>query len=147
MRHDRIAGALLSLGAGLFLFEARSFETGFIADPIGPKAFPYVLGTALLVLSMWLLVRPEADASWPPSGFWWKWGVAAASLFVYAAILRSLGFLLSTTLLLTLFSVLLGGRLVRSAIFGLVFSASVHFVFGRLLALALPPGSVFLGVG
>ena len=48
---DRLAGLVLLLVATFYLFEARRFEAGFIADPIGPRAFPYVLGTILWILS------------------------------------------------------------------------------------------------
>lgn len=147
MRHDRIAGAALSLAAVSYLFEARSFETGFIADPIGPKAFPYVLGTLLLLLGVVLVARPGADATWPSPVFWWRWVVATAAFFVYARLLEPLGFVASTSLLVTLFSLLLGGRFLKSVLFALGFSLAVYIVFRHFLTVALPPGSFFFGGG
>ena len=90
MTSDRIAGGLLSLIALLYLFEARSFETGFIADPIGPKAFPFVLGAVLVGLSIGLAVRPGTEASWPPRSLWWRWVAVTTALLIYAFILNFL---------------------------------------------------------
>ncbi|HEY7820153.1 MAG TPA: hypothetical protein VIG29_18165, partial [Vicinamibacteria bacterium] len=37
-------GAILLPLSTLYVVEARGFETGFIADPIGPRAFPVGIG-------------------------------------------------------------------------------------------------------
>jgi putative tricarboxylic transport membrane protein len=66
-------------------------------------------------------------------------------LFAYASILEYLGFLVSTSLLLVVFSMILGGRLSRSVIVALVFSTASYLVFRQLLAIALPPGRIFFG--
>jgi putative tricarboxylic transport membrane protein len=139
---DRIAGVFLFLVAFLYLLEARSFEVGFIADPIGPKAFPLVLGVSLAGLSIGLTVRPGRETSWPSRGLWWRWGVVMAALLTYAGILDPLGFVLSTTLLLVVLSLLFGGRLSRGLIFALVFSAATYLVFRWLFSLSLPPGTL-----
>jgi putative tricarboxylic transport membrane protein len=145
MTSDRTAGVLLLLIALAYLSEARSFETGFIADPIGPKAFPFVLGTGLLVLSMVLTVRPGPGTSWPSRRLWWRWVVVIAGLLIYASVLNPLGWVVSTTLLLVALSLLFGGRLSRSLVFALVFSVTSYVVFRWLLALGLPPGAIFGG--
>lgn len=145
MKSDRIAGGFLLLIALLYLLEARSFETDFIADPIGPKAFPFVLGAVLVGLSIGLTVGRGAETSWPSRSLWWRWAVVIATLLIYAAILNPLGFVISTTLLLVTLSLLFGGRFARSLIFAVVFSAATYLVFRWLLALSLPPGTIFFG--
>jgi putative tricarboxylic transport membrane protein len=145
MTSDRIAGGVLLPIALLYLFEARSFETGFIADPIGPKAFPFVLGAVLVGLSIGLTVRPGAEASWPPRSLWWRWVVVIVTFLIYATVLNPLGFVISTTMLLVTLSLLFGGRFTRSLIFALVFSAATYLVFRWLSALSLPPGTIFFG--
>ena len=137
----------LLLVALLYLFEARSFETGFIADPIGPKAFPILLGVILVGLSIGLTVRPGSEVSWPSQSLWWRWVVVIAALLTYAAILNLFGFVIATILLLVTLSQLFGGRFSRSLIFGLVFSVVVYLVFRWFLALGLPPGTVFFEGG
>jgi putative tricarboxylic transport membrane protein len=145
MRTDRVVGSLIFLGACAYLLEARSFETGFIADPIGPRAFPYVLGALLAGLGAWLAIRPATETSWPSRAFWWRATVVVAGLFSYAAVLRPLGFIVSTTCLLVLVSVLFGGRFSRSVVFALAFSVVTFLVFRQLLVLDLPPGTIFFG--
>ncbi len=147
MKSDRIAGVFVLLVALMFLLEARSFETGFIADPVGPKAFPFVLGAVLVGLSMGMIVRPGVETSWPPRSLWWRWAVVMAALLVYAGVLNPLGFVISTTLLLAVLSLLFGGRFSVGLIFALVFSTITYLVFRWLLALGLPPGTIFFGQG
>jgi putative tricarboxylic transport membrane protein len=76
---------------------------------------------------------------------WWRWIVVLVSLWIYAAVLIPLGFVVSTTVLLVDLSLLFGGRLSRSLAFALVFSVTSYVVFRWLLALALPPGAIFGG--
>lgn len=144
MRTDRVTGCALFLAACLYLFEARSFVTGFIADPIGPRAFPYVLGTILAGLAVWLAFRPEAGPSWPSRALWRPIAVVGA-LASYAALLVPLGFIISTSGLLVIVSTLFGGRISKSVLFALAFSIITYALFRQLLALGLPPGTIFFG--
>jgi putative tricarboxylic transport membrane protein len=66
-------------------------------------------------------------------------------LLIYAAVLIPLGFVISTTLLLVVLASLFGGRVSRSLPFALTFSTVTYVVFRWLLALGLPPGTIFGG--
>jgi putative tricarboxylic transport membrane protein len=147
MKSDRIAGGTLLLAAMVYLLEARRFETGFIADPIGPKAFPFVLGVVLVGLGVGLTIHPGTEVSWPSRSQWWRWAVVIAALLIYAAALNPLGFVFSTTLLLAVLALLFGGRPSMSLLFAFVFSFTTYLVFRWLLALDLPPGAIFFGKG
>jgi putative tricarboxylic transport membrane protein len=143
---DRLAALALLAVAVVYAVEARGFETGFIADPIGPRAFPYVLGMILSVLSLSLLAKPDEESVWPLASFSRQSGLVVVGLLLYAAILTRLGFLLSTCLLSTLVSIVFGGRRWRALAFGVASSLLTYLVFDRVLGLSLPVGTVFAGL-
>lgn len=143
---DRLAALALLAGAAVYAVEARGFETGFIADPIGPRAFPYVLGMILSVLSLSLLAKPDEESVWPLASFSRQSGLVVVGLLLYAALLTRLGFVLSTWLLSTLVSLVLGGRPGKAIALGLASSLLTYLVFDRVLGLSLPVGTVFAGL-
>lgn len=143
-KSDRIAGFLLLVVACLYWYEAMEFESGFIADPIGPKAFPYLLGTVLSILSLWLIVTPGENPGWPSGRFWGQWGIVVAGLLLYAVALTRLGFIFSTCFLSTLVAVLFGARFGKAVALALVSSIAAYFLFNQLLGLPLPVGTVLV---
>jgi hypothetical protein len=58
----RISAAAVFVGCLAYGLEAHSFETGFIADPIGPKAFPYVLAALGAALSGVVFLRSGGES-------------------------------------------------------------------------------------
>jgi putative tricarboxylic transport membrane protein len=143
---DKVAGLLLGAVALGYVFAARGFETGFIADPIGPKAFPYAIGMLALVASGALLVRPKAPprpALDAPARL--RALVLAASLALYAVVLDRMGFVLATTLEMAVLVGLFRGSLWKGLLGGLAVSAGFFLVFAYGLSVPLPLGSWFGG--
>jgi putative tricarboxylic transport membrane protein len=136
-------GAILLLSL-LYVVEARGFETGFIADPIGPRAFPVgigllgsLVGVALFFTGRGAPVEPmDAPARLRAS-------LLAMTLFGYALLLEPLGFILSTLLAMTGLVTLFRGRLLIGILFGLLIGVTVFFLFGYGLSLPLPIGRLF----
>lgn len=140
------AGAILLSFSLLYVVEARGFETGFIADPIGPRAFPVgigllgsLVGLALFGLGRAAPVEPlDAPARLRAS-------LLALTLFAYALLLEPLGFILSTLLAMTALVTLFHGRLVNGLLFGLLIGVTFFVLFGYGLSLPLPLGRLFAG--
>lgn len=142
-----IAGFLIMLG-GVYVYGVLQIQgRDFTSNEIGPTAFPWLLVTLLVVLSILLLarqwvapLRPGADIlelSGAPAG---KILAAALLLIAYVAALESVGFLWTTPIFLGLLSPLYGARrLSLLAIAGMAigFTAALHstlwYVFGVLL--------------
>ncbi len=61
--------ALVLVALGIYtVYDATTLKVGF-ADPVGPRAFPYVIGSALLVLGIMLAVATaRGDRAEPESG-------------------------------------------------------------------------------
>ena len=61
MNRDRIVALLiLALGIG-YLLAAISMPSAPIGDPLGPKAFPIVLGGLMIFLGSPIFIKPEKD--------------------------------------------------------------------------------------
>lgn len=142
-----ICGFLITLGGvyayGILQVQGREFTS----NEIGPTAFPWLLVTLLVALSVLLLVRqrfaplPGGGENIEESGAATGKTLVAALLFIaYVGILEAVGFLLTTPIFLGLLSPLYGaGRLSLFAIAGMAigFTAALHsilwFGFGVLL--------------
>lgn len=134
---ERLVAGVLFIGALGYVWLARGFEAGFIADPIGPSAFPYAIGTLLLATSAALGTRR-------PSGEWprllWRHGALLAALFVYAAVLDYLGFVVATTMLSTSVVALFSGPTRRGLVVSLLLSVAIFTLFSYVLSIPLPRG-------
>jgi putative tricarboxylic transport membrane protein len=103
------------LGSALFLVllglagavEARRLALGTLGRP-GPGFFPFYLGLALCFVALTLVLRAARGGKGksgerPEAGErlqWWKVVATLAALFLYAVVLESLGFVVTTALLI-----------------------------------------------
>ena len=141
---DRVAGALLVALALLIALESRTFTVGFVTDPLGPKAFPLLAAGLLLVGGVTLLVRPGRFFSWPRAQQLLRVVEGSVCLFAYALLLGTLGFFVTTALVIAAFSLQLGGRLFPTLFTAAGISAALYVLFFYLLDIALPLGSLFV---
>ena len=70
MLRDRIIGGLTLLLAAVYLYATTNIPALEIGDPLGPKAFPILLGITLILAAILLLIEtlkplipPEDDFS------------------------------------------------------------------------------------
>jgi putative tricarboxylic transport membrane protein len=143
---ERVVALVLAVSAAVYLYHARSFETGFIADPIGPKAFPYGIGILTLISAVLLLRAKPSETHAPVDGpFVLRAVLLSGVLLAYAAVLQTVGFILATTAVMTALVGLFRGRLFQGLVFGLLLSLVFFSVFTYGLAVPLPVGTVFGG--
>ncbi|MDH4450169.1 MAG: tripartite tricarboxylate transporter TctB family protein [Rhodoferax sp.] len=140
----------LGLGAGAWFIPSEAGYAG-----IGPDFLPWVVSTALLVCGAFMLweVRTggfrdldDGEGGEPPywPGFVWM----SVGLLVNAALITTLGFILSCALCFVLAA--RGARLaqgqggggtrtwVSDAVVGLLIAAPVYWMFTKFLAIGLP---------
>jgi putative tricarboxylic transport membrane protein len=147
--HDTVFGLFfLALGT-LVLFAIRGFPN-IPGQPVGPALFPGLIAAGLCITGVMLVIkgiRQQTSAAW----FAWEdWVhspghvfalcVLLASVIFYIAFANSLGFLLTSFLMLiALFKALhVGWR--RTLIVAMVATLVVHFAFYKLLRVPLPWG-------
>lgn len=136
---DRWIALGLLVFALLYALQARTFRAGAFADPVGPRAFPLVLAGVMVLASLALVLRPTRERPvWPSRPVWLSAGLVCGSLIAYGYLLEPLGYLLSTTGVVVVLSLLFGGRPVKSTIAALALVLGLYLAFSSLLGLYLP---------
>lgn len=137
---DRILGGACLMLAAFFIFFALQIEVGFISDPMGPKAFPIVIGVVLAVAGLYPLVRPDPEPAWPGSGRLLEIVFAVAVMVAYTYALPMAGFVLSTSVTAGLLSWRLAASPVSAAIAGVTIAVGIFLIFRQVLGLSLALG-------
>lgn len=137
---DRIFGIACLLLAGFYLFSASTIELGFIETPVGPRAFPYIIGALLAVSALYPIFVPDVRPDWPDMRSVVEIVFAAAVMFAYAKLLPAGGFVLSTAVAAALLSWRLGTKPLAAAIAGVAISVGIYVVFHLILGLSLARG-------
>lgn len=73
MASDRIFGLVTLFVALAYFASATHIQTSFLADPVGPKAFPMLIGAVAAVCSLFMIVKPDPDPQWPSARTWARW--------------------------------------------------------------------------
>jgi putative tricarboxylic transport membrane protein len=142
--------AVLALVGIYTLVDARGLTVGF-GDPVGPRVFPYVIGTGMIVLAVLLAVATargdvaegeageDIDLTSPPD--WATVGKLVAVLVLNVLLVNLLGWPVTGALLFAGCAWALGSRtLLRDVIVGAVLSVSSWYFFYVGLDVPLPPG-------
>jgi len=123
----------------LYALHARSFQAGFLVDPVGPRAFPLMLGGLMALVLLALALRPTGERPrWPVRAVWRRLALAVTSLVAYAYLLEPIGYLLATTGVMVALGLLFGARAGRSTAASAALVVALYFLFSELLGLYLP---------
>jgi putative tricarboxylic transport membrane protein len=139
-----VAGAVAGLGL-MLLLGGTEIPEGAGYDRIGPRLFPYAIGTGLVVLGLLVAVagpprpRDAAPIAWAPLGY------IASGFLLFLLLMQRAGFVVAAALQFWLVArALRSGRPLRDAIVAIGVSALVYLAFSRGLGLDLP-GVPFAG--
>lgn len=142
--------AATAIFAVAYIHAASQIVTPQLSDPVGPKAFPYLIGAGLLAcagglfLEGLLLFRETPVKEEPFDIRDPRWRIAAGVMgwtLLYFALFDVAGYLLATTaFLFGLILVFDGRRILRSALVAITFSAVTFVAFDRYLGVFLPGG-------
>jgi putative tricarboxylic transport membrane protein len=148
---NRITAVFAVVLAALYIYATSRFPALDISDPLGPRAFPYMIGTGLLLSAAALLVetfrakKPEKTAEEQKmSGerrHYWVVGAAAIWTGLYLAVFEWLGYALSTGIyLLLLMACFHRGKWTGNILTAVLYSFVSYWVFTKLLGVSLPRG-------
>ncbi len=151
---DRIIFVGILVLAGVYCWATSQIPTLEIGDPLGPKAFPRLLGVGLLIAAAMLLAEmikarkerkaaPEtkaAEEKEDTSTYKIVAGVVVAT-GIYFALFEVLGYAVSTMLfLLAMTAYFNKGKWWTNVLTAVLYSFISYYVFSSLLGVNLPRG-------
>ncbi len=148
MLTDRIIGAFMLLLAAVYLYATAQIPTLEIGDPLGPKAFPILLGIALIVAAILLIIETlkksrEPRAEVPrenPRHLWFIGGVTLWTA-LYFGVFDRVGYLVATVIyLLVLMAVFNPGKWLANTLTSVLFAVGSYVLFVKILGVVLPAG-------
>ncbi|MGH1477378.1 MAG: tripartite tricarboxylate transporter TctB family protein [Geminicoccales bacterium] len=134
---DRIFGLIIIAVALGFIASATQIQVSFLADPVGPKTFPYLIAGVLIVASLSLILQPDAEPDWPPLATFGRLMITILVLVAYAYALRPLGFLIPTFLAAGIISYQIAPRPLHAILTGLGLAIGLFLIFKYALGLGL----------
>jgi putative tricarboxylic transport membrane protein len=147
---DRIIFVCTLLLAGVYFWATAQIPSLELGDPLGPKAFPRLLGIGLLISAVMLLLEILRDRKKPKTGaapaWTWEphdWVVVAISVWtaLYILAFEPLGYMLSTVVyLLPLTAYFNRGRWLMNVLTCVLFATISYFVFTKVLGVNLARG-------
>ena len=139
---DRILAGVMLLFSLYYGFEAYTLQVPFAYDPLGPRAFPFLLSILLAVFVLLVFLSPkEQPRHWPTKRLLLKSVLVVATLVGYSITLFWLGFVLSTIICVTLLALLFEANWGQSLVGGISLGLTFYGLFGWLLQIPLPSPS------
>jgi putative tricarboxylic transport membrane protein len=147
---DRVIFVCTILAAAVYLYATTLIPTLEIGDPLGPKAFPRLLGICLLIgaglllIEIWKerkIVPPVSDAR-EPSDARHLWVLAAVVVWtaLYYISFEKAGYVVGTALyLLALMAWFNRGKWIANVLTAVLFAALSYYMFLKL-DVRLPQG-------
>lgn len=142
--NDRLIGAL-TIVAGIAVISGTFGFRDIPGQQFGSAFFPRIIGVALICTGFVQALNAAAGPAFTRPA--WVKGQAVARIIavltaslVWLVLVNTLGFLLTTGLLVTTVSVIAGGRLPVSLGVGIVATGVLYTVFALLLRVPLPRG-------
>lgn len=137
MMSDRIFGLVVLMVALTFIVSATGIQTSFLSDPVGPKAFPMLVGAVAGICGLVMMIRPDPDPEWPAVRTLLALLVAVIVLIAYAYSLKPFGFLLPTAVAAAILSYQISPRIIPAGLAGVGLSIGLFVLFKFALDLGL----------
>jgi len=132
---DRLFGLVVLMVSLAFIASATQVQTSFLTDPVGPKAFPMLIGGVAAVCSLVLMFKPDPSPQWPVARSLFSLFIAVIVLVAYAYALRPFGFLVPTAIAAGILSFQISPRAVPAITTGIVLSVGLFVLFRFALKL------------
>jgi putative tricarboxylic transport membrane protein len=135
---------------GLLVLVAASQIRGGMEERLPPRTLPYTVGVTILVggailaLKSWRFAGEDALLRWPDLKAMVRILICLLAIVVFILVMTPLGFPLSSGLYVA-FSIwyLKRSALWTALISGIITGVLSYYVFGKLLELSLPMGTIF----
>jgi putative tricarboxylic transport membrane protein len=147
---DRVIFVCTLVVAAIYFYATSLIPSLEIGDPLGPKAFPRLLGVCLLLAAALLFIEmwkdrkavgpPQPFATGPDRRHLWILGAVCVWTLAYYLVFEKAGYILATSVyLLALMAWFNRGRWIANGASALLFSIFSYVLFLKL-DVRLPPG-------
>jgi putative tricarboxylic transport membrane protein len=136
---DRLFAVVVLIAALAYIVSAASIPTSFLADPVGPKTFPRIVGSIAALCAVLIIIKPDGNPEWPELRTWFALAIAMLTLVGYAYTLKPLGFLIPTAVAASVLSYQIRPRLLPALLTGLGLATGLFIIFKYALGLGLAP--------
>jgi putative tricarboxylic transport membrane protein len=142
IQFDRIASVLfLALGV-LFIIGSKNLASSSYGSAVGPDIFPFILGTALVLLSIRLFYETFITKNQQGSKeklLYKPFLIIFTATLLYILTLETIGYVITTFLFLFVcFQTMERSKWLQSLIISICFSGLVYFLYVELLKGTLP---------
>ncbi len=137
MASDRIFGAVVTLVALAYAASAIQIQTSFLADPVGPRTFPMLIGGIAALCGLLVALKPDEDPEWPAVATLGALLVSVIVLVAYAYTLKPLGFVIPTAITAAILSYQIKPQPKAAVLAGVGLSLGLFFIFKFALGLGL----------
>lgn len=139
MASDRIFGLVVILVALAYIASAFQIQTSFLADPVGSKTFPIIIGVVAVLCGGVMIFRPDEEPQWPELRTLLSLALSVAVMVIYALTLKPFGFLLPTAVTAGILSYQITPNARAAVLSGLGLSVGLFLLFKYALGLGLVP--------
>ncbi len=142
MKSERVLGGLV-LALGILLFWATSDFPGAASNRPGPAFLPRLLAVLFGVCGVVFvigLIPPEEQRPEVTFGGWGKGGILIVCLFLYIAVIKSVGFVIASTVLVAFVFLLVGNSVLTSLVATLILVPATYTLFSTVMGVVLPRG-------
>lgn len=151
---DRVIFVLILILAGGYFYATEQLPSLEIGDPLGPKAFPRLLGAGLIVTAIVLLfemlrakktvpaqpVQKTAESESERRGVYFMIAGVVVWTFLYLLVFEPLGYVIATTIFLfALMAYFNRGKWVTNALTAVLFCVGSYWLF-KVLGVNLARG-------
>jgi putative tricarboxylic transport membrane protein len=151
MMANRITFCFAVVLAAVYLYATEQFPALHLSDPLGPQAFPRLLGIGLVLTAIALLVETLRGRKTESSGEETQGSgeghhyavVVGATIWtgLYFAAFDWLGYAISTTFyLIAMMAYFRRGKWMSNGLTSVLYSFGSYVIFTRLLLVSLPAG-------
>ncbi|MBM3344073.1 MAG: tripartite tricarboxylate transporter TctB family protein [Betaproteobacteria bacterium] len=148
---DRIIFVCILVLAGVYFWATSHIATLEIGDPLGPKAFPRLLGVGLLITAAMLLgemIRDRKTVKQPAAPAAADTGnpavvvMAVVITLIFFLAFETLGYLLSVSIYLLVMTNIFNkkGRWLVNSLTAVIYGVGSYYAFTQLLGVNLPAG-------
>ena len=139
MASDRLFGLVVLMTALAYIASATQIQTSFLQDPVGPKAFPMLVGAVAAISALVMIVKPDPSPQWPGVRTFGALFIALVVLVAYAYALKPFGFILPTAVTASILSYQISPRAIPAIFTGTGLSIGLFLLFKYALKLGLVP--------